>query len=443
MTTGTKVIDNRFATTGAYRTCFSENWNPSGNQVVGTYIKKTWSGSNSIPSPSTEVEGVDYVQYRVFLPSGSYTWKRKSLPHGRLNKRSQLTENVYLMTYEHRKDNLYSSRTPCVGNTPPMPSQSESIQSTSGFSNVGFPPNFWTSDDDYSLYGRLSERIQGQAFNMAVFLGEGKEALGTMTEAARRITKAVKQVRKGRVRQAAEALVGKRTRRGQNNPSSEPTASSVSRRYFGALKNVPESEATADWVSSNWLQLQYGWLPLIGDIFNAARHFAWQFERDQPMVYRASLRKSSAGVSPAPESYSCRGSVYIRTSIKAIVTRINSVSLLGLADPASFLWEKTPWSFVADWILPISDYLEALNLDRSLQAKYVISRKEYQANTGASYVGSGSLSYSAGFLRINVRFERSVHSSLPVRPPQVKPLSEALSFRRAANAISLLIQAFK
>jgi hypothetical protein len=326
------------------------------------------------------------------------------------------------MTLEHTRDNVYAISSVCSGNQPPLPSSSQSYNSTAGLGNAGFPPGFWTSDDDYALYGRLRERIEGTAFNAAVFLGEGREALATMVEAARRINKSVRQLRKGQVVQAAESLVGKKRARKHSNISS--------------------SKVNADWVSSNWLQLQYGWLPLVKDVFGAAKHLAWYLERDQPMVYRASLRKSGPGVSPS-SSYTVSGSVYQRKSIKAIVTRINQVSLLGLTDPASLAWEKLPWSFVADWFIPVGNYLEAVNLDRSLTAKYVISHKTYQSCTGATYIGGGSQRWSAGYLRVNIRFERTVESSLPVRLPQFKPLSEVPSWTRAANAISLLFQAFK
>jgi hypothetical protein len=34
---------------------------------------------------------------------------------------------------------------------------------------------------------------------------------------------------------------------------------------------------------------------------------------------------------------------------------------LGLTNPATWVWEKIPWSFVVDWLLPIGAYLDSMD----------------------------------------------------------------------------------
>jgi hypothetical protein len=421
MTSGTKVIDERYYVTGNYTTCYGPAVIETQNRV-GFYSRKEWQGSNTPPA-SKAVDTQQRVSYRISAPDGTFSLRKRTLRLPKPKRSSHpLQENGYRMSLVVTQDFMYDFKKSCSVR-PDIPFRSTS-ESTEGFNNCVFPGAFWTPDDEYAVIQRLSDQIQGQGFNAAVFLGEGREAMQTIADSARRITKAYKRIRKGDVVGAGKALVGARARKGG--------------------RNIPSSEVNADWLTKNWLSLQYGWLPLISDAFNAAKHFAWLMERDQPMVYRAHRRKAGVGVSVSPGAYRQDGEVEIIHSIKAIVTRINQVALLGLLDPASLLWEKLPWSFVADWFIPIGNYLEAVNLDRSLSAKYVISHKESRVcNNAYSPIDSFDGYFYATLLRKNVDLKREVVTSLPVPLPQFKPLEKVLSWKRAANAVSLLWQAVR
>jgi hypothetical protein len=212
------------------------------------------------------------------------------------------------------------------------------------------------------------------------------------------------------------------------------------------MKGVRKQEVTKEWFASNWLQLQYGWKPLIEDVKSAAAHLAYLMNRPVNMTYRASYKTDGK---PKPNSSAWDVSGYsIRVgSVKAILSHISEVRLLGLMDPASLVWEKLPYSFVADWFIPIGDYLSARGLDSSLTGKYVLTRYDRLYVSGYSNIYQNMYSCrvdfsGGGYFYETVTVSRTISTSLPVPRPVFKPLSESLTWGHAVNAVALLVNAF-
>jgi len=173
-------------------------------------------------------------------------------------------------------------------------------------------------------------------------------------------------------------------------------------------------------------------------------HFAHMQNRPQVLTYRARKKKKTNILISSSPSYDVLGSALMGKTIKARVRKIDQFALLGLTDPASLAWEKLPWSFVIDWIIPAGNYLEAINLNRALAADYVISShftstaygiKNKLANT--NYVGG------VHFNHTDVRTTRNIASHLDVRLPTVKSWDKIASWQHAANAVALLTQIFR
>jgi hypothetical protein len=66
----------------------------------------------------------------------------------------------------------------------------------------------------------------------------------------------------------------------------------------------------------------------------------------------------------------------------------------GLTDPASVAWELIPFSFVADWFVPIGDTLRAIHAARTLPVEKVITttlrKKVGSISVNAGYPSCGS-----------------------------------------------------
>lgn len=115
---------------------------------------------------------------------------------------------------------------------------------------------------------------------------------------------------------------------------------------------------------------------------------------------------------------------------------------LGLKDPLSIAWELVPYSFVADWFIPIGAWLQARGLQQAVKGTFVSSLTEKFEQRGASsaaanfeLIGASAWRYSTGV------FTRTVEPQLKIPYPEFKPLGKILSWQHCENAIALLINA--
>lgn len=122
--------------------------------------------------------------------------------------------------------------------------------------------------------------------------------------------------------------------------------------------------------ANRWLEYQYGWKPLLSDIYGLAgaiddqinqpktvKSIANPEERVSPSVYfdppsGAVVLKDNTIVNTGAK---CRMDFLISNSVAATFNRMGLVNILEIG------WELIPFSFVLDWILPCGKYLAALS----------------------------------------------------------------------------------
>lgn len=285
----------------------------------------------------------------------------------------------------------------------------------------------WNSNDQLKLNSKIRSKISGSSFNAGVFLGEGKKSLELITGTATRLYKGYQAARRGNFSAAAEFLTQGYRRRPQKAPKV---------------------------AASSWLELQYGWFPLLQDIEEGAHFLAHHFSA--PLQHRTSCVYYAGGVKPdqglktaiinSTHSYFCARGAPVSSSRKltAFYTEINPVELSGLGDVASIAWETLPYSFLFDWVIPVGSYLDSRGLNQQLKATYVITARIEQNVYGPILPRNGSTidpqyDQDDGFQR-EVQFSRSaILADLPMPLPEVKPLNKILSWQHAANAVALLI----
>lgn len=286
----------------------------------------------------------------------------------------------------------------------------------------------WTSNDTIALLNKLGEKTNQSSFDAGTFLAEGKPALDGITGAASSLASAIRAVKRGDMKGAAKAL-------------------SVNARN---MKNRGPSR-TADETTGRWLELNYGWLPLIGDLDSAARACAAAVEKPLNKTFRVGRTARIQGSSNTTSLKVDYRNTH-RRSLKVTLSKPPNPFQLSLVSPAKVAWELVPYSFVVDWALPIGDYLNAQHTRATLPvAKVVTSDKIRRIREVVGYTGNpingGYVNVSGdpmGITYETFRFERSISTQLPSVPmPGLKPLGDILSWRRAASALSLMYQAFK
>lgn len=285
----------------------------------------------------------------------------------------------------------------------------------------------WVSNHDIQLYGRFRTKVAGSSFNMGVMIGEGREALRMISQNCVNLVLAFNAVKRGNLATAWQIL------------------------HRGRHWDVRQRLVDRGSVASNWLQLQYGWLPLLSDIKAGAEFLAHTIDQNHPGVMR---RKASliviGDVKPSSPICKVNGGSKLEhcKQIIAYITNVNYPKLLGLTNPASVAWELLPYSFVADWVIPIGGWLDACALHNALEGTFIVTETVKRLSYGQG-LADGQDTQAAwlndtGLTRhLTVTVDRKIYSELPgISLPKVKPLSEIPSWKRAANAVALVINAF-
>jgi len=403
-------------------------------------------------------------------------------------KRARLAENAYTLDEMFRLD-IGCTFKSYGGYGPPNPyvpaylnTQTGAVMRDFGATTWG-PATLLNANDQIKLVNRLREKMQGTDFNTSVFLGEGHQALNMIATAATRIAGGLKLLKKGRVNEALSALVKTpKTPKGFDF-SSLPGAKVVSSQIRSAqrqaaranevewlktltreersrlskadfarkraeyLRDLDLSAYTPKQFASWWLEISYGWLPLLSDAEEGAQFLAHHLNEPLQMTFRTSVRKESRLTRLT--NWSAYGGLYeaegksTRTHRRSLIAKIREKpslpKLLGLTSLESVAWELTPWSFVVDWFIPIGDWLTARGHAQGLTGTFITSDKR----VGIAHTPEGDFTLnqyawtSPCYKR--VLFSRTISYVLQVPMPTMKPLAKAASWRHCANAVALLV----
>jgi hypothetical protein len=213
---------------------------------------------------------------------------------------------------------------------------------------------------DSSLRAKLIERAKGAEWSVPIFVGEGRQTVNMVINAATTIGSAYRNLRRGNFVGALANLGIQGDNRALN-------------RYNRQYGRDPTRAA-----GNAWLALTYGWTPLLNDAKNAAETLAEINLSEENRVIRVTARTGrpdlvihpnfSFSVNPAIEGIQSSQIKESRFGVwRCKPTSWNNVGSLGLLNPASVAWELVPFSFVADWFLPIGRYLEGLDVPMRFQ----------------------------------------------------------------------------
>lgn len=291
----------------------------------------------------------------------------------------------------------------------------------------------WTSNDDIALHNKFRDKFDDASFNTPVFAGELGETTDMLADRVRQLAQVGKAVKKGNLKKAAKLL------------GSTPPRSPKGRRGGDPDKPYLRNEQT---VTSGWLELQYGWQPLLSDIADLADAISKQ---DQPRKQKISASHWIGKVGSC--SRSCASISGWGKYRKVLTGYINEVlpsfgDRLGLHDPASIAWELLPFSFVADWFIPIGNYLEARGIASRAEGTFVLTtfdRHNFHVDSLSNCstrwcLGPPQQQLLAWDIRVNLT--REVY---PVYPQISLPVFRnelSSSQKRLANAVALVREVF-
>nr|QDH90923.1 MAG: hypothetical protein H1Rhizo26FD577_000003 [Leviviridae sp.] len=292
--------------------------------------------------------------------------------------------------------------------------------------NLGPGPNI---DDGVSLkhcinnaYDKITAGIGDQS-TWGNNVLEAHQSLGMVTGLATSLLGAVKAVRKGDVGGVVKSLGLTGVKGGSSR----------------VARAVNKSQPFAN----KWLELHFGWVPLVKDIGSAMDtiskpDFGLRKVRGSSQVryqhrvdFKQDLNRSHQYVEATISCHSC--ATYRVTNPNAFLA-----NQLGVVNPLAVAWEAVPYSFVVDWFSNVGQVLSSMDTfcGCTLFSSYTTTSQD------------GTLDYFAASDNYPYNFSRSSYgkSFYVERQPsisgpslEVKPF-KGLSPTRAATAISLLLQ---
>lgn len=299
----------------------------------------------------------------------------------------------------------------------------------------------WVTDRALELAAsRLIKKIKGQKINVLQAAAEFKKTCTTVASTARRLAEAYSHCRRGDIGSALLTLLGGR----DNSGSSRGRNKDKRKKRF-----IPPNSGSA---AKDWLAIQYGWRPLLNDIFGACEELAqlMTYKPEAVRVGTACERQEEtsyvipgAGIIPASDVHvtfvaSVKGAIHYTVGDQLAATAANT----GITNPVAVAWELVPFSFVADWFIPVGSYLSNLDYDNGL----LFGKGYYSVKTKGTVtvVPRGStvhydgyhLAWSGGSTVCNgTGFQRIALGDFPdVPPPHFK---DPISLEHALNALAL------
>jgi len=272
-------------------------------------------------------------------------------------------------------------------------------------------------------------KLKEQSVNLAQAFAERRQTAALLEETLRKVAGCVSALRRKQFSKAVDSL----------------------ELPFSASKRLSRKESAA----KNWLALQYGWKPLLSDLHGAAealrsadeanpnryvisvRGVASSQRQFVPTVYGlgtsipASSVKSNTGVvmykARVGLDYKIDGSRLLLTAKKA-----------GFSNPAVLAWELLPFSFVADWFLPIGNYLGQVDAAYGLtfMGGYCTQRMECVGGFRAKFYNGWWDNLDATASYYNMKWDRSVYVSEPLA--KLPSFKNPVSGTHLANAAALL-----
>lgn len=212
---------------------------------------------------------------------------------------------------------------------------------TTGWPNIGntFDLNVAVATQRGQAINAARDKFMGsirEEAMLAVNWAERKQAISMITDRANQLLRFTRAIKRGRLGDAADAL-------------RLPNHLIPSRAKWHRTRSA----------ASTFLEFHFGWDPLVKDIYSAcgllSAPVSWPRVEVTGRKVSFDFRDKSLY-----DDQRCTGS--LRASMGATV-RVSNPNLwllnqLGLLNPAAVVWERAPWSFLVDWVLNVSQWLD-------------------------------------------------------------------------------------
>jgi hypothetical protein len=273
-------------------------------------------------------------------------------------------------------------------------------------------------------YGDYTDAVKGEVTQLMTDFMERASAVDMIHGRTRQLLSFANNLRKGQVFKAL---------RGLGTPA--PAARKAERHVVSRS------------LANQWLELHFGWVPLVQDIYAAIDILQSQSNA------KSAVAKRGQGDSRHLVQGSTSWPIFVETNVETYVgirlasqiwienPNLYRANQLGLTNPASWLFESVPFSFVLDWFTNASQFLTAWDTHIGVVVTGAhttsFSRNLYASVHKAGSSWNPNYSIPGPDWALGVGVNRTLGIS---NPAFVIKAFKAFSAVRAATAMSLLVQ---
>lgn len=192
-------------------------------------------------------------------------------------------------------------------------------------------------------YEKLYESV-GDSSQLGSTLGERKQAMAMVAARVNHLRRVLGHLPHNPYRAYRELMVG----------------------FHGSYPTLKKGIKT---VADFWLETWFGWKPLISDIGDAIEVLQNPYPkmsiRGSGMAFKnvvlapVTTQGPYGGYSTITSGNYHRYNAWIGAKVQMENPNLYLANQLGLVNPASVLWELTPWSFVVDWLGNVSSFVRS------------------------------------------------------------------------------------
>lgn len=193
-----------------------------------------------------------------------------------------------------------------------------------------------------------------------------------------------------------------------------------------------------------WLEYQFGWRPLLNDIYDGYQRFSEAVTKDLIVTGKASAKRTHEGQNiwnaDMADQYTVAEKCFCRLDAIVNCPELVQANQWGLLNPLEILWEVTPWSFAVDWFVPVGNVLEASTAKAGLTwlSGSVSQTREHHERTyfdPAVHVGGYTILENGEFVIEKLQHKRSPLYDFPT--PGLYTRENPFTSTHATTALAL------
>lgn len=299
---------------------------------------------------------------------------------------------------------------------------------------LGWGSKFATDADCNNVINKALANSAGSTMDLSETIGGSRESFEMVRDRATQVKDTMSAVKNRDFRGALTSLLGR--------PASHHEGRNALKKFGGGSANI-------------YLEYLFGWSQLFKDIYDASQliHQAVVSDGTEPngIVTGYASDKDAKVHKGWPNYTQTYGSTNHKWHLLSAChakarwrydhpSKARTFNQLGILNPISAAWKLTKMSFVADWFLPVGDYLDAFSAGAGLQWQHGYCTRYNQAITSASPFG-GPVPRYAQKLTTVPQVEMGSMVRIGIAPiPKLPMFDVPTSVGQAQVAVALAVQ---